>query len=275
LNTIDKYPIEFKDANKNKVVADIEIKTKENGHKVFSMSGQFQNIYGQCFDEVKPANTYQKQLINFWHKHHLNDMHLGTKEQEESLKDFNGDYTAQCEQLKKINLYEVTLKNGIKYKYGHGWLHNELPKDFETELDNVITNILKIEEENANNPLSKEEQEELKELLESDKIQALKESLNLSDSDILTIITNDERRFEVTGFDYWVLTEEEAKEEARNYLEKDLWIEAIKSDMTELSFEEWQEGGISSDGYGSILNRWDGSEEEIKINNTYYYVMRY
>jgi len=170
--------------------------------------------------------------------------------------------------------YEVTLKNGNKYKYGHGWLYNELPKDFETELNNIITNILRIEEENNNLHLSNEEDEELKNLLKSDKIQALKQSLNLSDSDILTINTRDERRFNINGFDYWVLTEEEAKEEAKNSLEKDLWIESIKANRTILSFEAWQDWVISSDGYGHILNKWDSTEKEIKINNTWYCVMR-
>jgi len=32
---------------------------------------------------------------------------------------------------------------------------------------------------------------------------------------------------------------------------------------------------IQSDGYGNILNRFDGSDDEYKINDTWYHVMRH
>jgi hypothetical protein len=32
---------------------------------------------------------------------------------------------------------------------------------------------------------------------------------------------------------------------------------------------------IQSDGYGNILNRYDNDDDEYKINDTWYHVMRY
>jgi hypothetical protein len=32
---------------------------------------------------------------------------------------------------------------------------------------------------------------------------------------------------------------------------------------------------IRSDGYGNILNGYDGNDDEYKINDTWYHVMRY
>ncbi|MEK6829434.1 MAG: hypothetical protein AABY15_04855 [Nanoarchaeota archaeon] len=276
-----KQTINFIDAANNKVKAEITLKEEEKG-LVFSMSGDYCGSSGQCFDEVKPANEYQRKLIKLWKKYHLNNLHAGTKNQEEALKGFEGDYTAYCERLKELNLYEVTLKNGIKYKYGSGWLFNELPSSFENDLKNLIHNIEEIEQKNKENPLSDDEKEELKELLEDDKIKALKQNLNLSDSEVLSISTKDEKRYCVNGFDYWVLTEEEAKEEATNYLTDDTynyqsWVEKlIKDKCTEdiKSIDDWAEWVIDSDGYGHILNGWDGSEDTEKVGEEEYYIMR-
>jgi hypothetical protein len=54
-----------------------------------------------------------------------------------------------------------------------------------------------------------------------------------------------------------------------------MWIEQIKADRTELSFKEWQDWVISSDGYGHILNSWDGSEDSQEIDGTTYYIIRH
>ncbi len=115
--------IYFNDSEKNKI--HIEINLKENR---FSMSGDCGGSCGQCYDSINPTET-QKRLIDIWKKYHLNNMNAGTPEQEEALKGFDGDYTKQCEHLKKLGLYEVRLENGNLYKYGYSWWARKLPGD--------------------------------------------------------------------------------------------------------------------------------------------------
>ena len=61
-----------------------------------------------------------------WQRNHLNDMHAGTERQEEAIKEWEKqgnryDYTAACEYLKSVGLYD---DNG--YEYGHGWLYRNI-----------------------------------------------------------------------------------------------------------------------------------------------------
>ena len=44
------------------------------------------------------------------------------------LSGWKYDYTEACEKLKEANLYEVD-HNGERYKYGHGWIFEEVPSD--------------------------------------------------------------------------------------------------------------------------------------------------
>lgn len=68
----------------------------------------------------------QQDILTLW-KEHLNDIHAGTREQEqiihENLPEY--DYTKACEILKANEMYEVVV-NGRPYKYGHGWLYYKL-----------------------------------------------------------------------------------------------------------------------------------------------------
>lgn len=112
---------------------------------------------GQCLDSI---NRYKKQLndpktfgilFDLWQKYHLNGMHAGTPEQEAAIDEWKAqgnkyDYTAACEMLKERGLYEVNytgLSVGRKYenepyKYGHGWLVQELPVDVLHTLENLL-----------------------------------------------------------------------------------------------------------------------------------------
>lgn len=86
---------------------------------------------GQCLDELikheslKSSDLFVK-LYNIWKRWHLNDLHAGLKVQTDFIKDNikEYDYTRACRLLKAADLYEI---NG--YKYGHGWLVEELPSE--------------------------------------------------------------------------------------------------------------------------------------------------
>lgn len=126
----------------DEITVEIELK-EENGRKVFSACGTVYNrkryeyiMGGQCLDELYKyigGNKKFKEIYRLWKLYHLNDMHAGTKEQEKAIEDArkNGiiegyDYNMIKDYLKSINLYEVEYQ-GKPYKYGYGWLYEEIP----------------------------------------------------------------------------------------------------------------------------------------------------
>lgn len=125
----------------------VEIELKENdGKEVFTACGNIWNSRktnivagGQCLDELsKYIHTDSfKTIYKMWKQYHLNDMHAGTEEQENALKEavkigklqnyYASNFDEVCNYLKAINLYEVEYQ-GKPYKYGHGWLYREIPE---------------------------------------------------------------------------------------------------------------------------------------------------
>lgn len=95
---------------------------------------------GQCFDTLAQTNITTDptfvEIYRLWKLYHLNDMHAGTSEQEEAIRQGvkNGelsdhfDYKATVQYLKDKNLYEVPL-NGTTYRYGHAWLYEPIPEE--------------------------------------------------------------------------------------------------------------------------------------------------
>lgn len=81
---------------------------------------------GQCLDDIAGyvKDKRFKEILRLWKNHHLNDMHAGTEKQEKALEGFQGNYSAKCEYLKSIGLYE---DDG--YKYGTAWLYRAIPAD--------------------------------------------------------------------------------------------------------------------------------------------------
>ena len=132
----------------NAVDITIEL-TEKDGKKVFSASGNVWNTRhtdiirgGQCLDYIATTairhNPTFKKIYRLWKNYHLNDMHAGTREQENALNEAveagkfpsrsANYYTEHCEYLKSIGLYEVEV-DGKPYKYGHGWLLWEIPSE--------------------------------------------------------------------------------------------------------------------------------------------------
>ena len=86
---------------------------------------------GQTYDYFKCQTPAQKKLVEFWKKHHLNDLKAGTKAQTELLEEFRKsaennkyDYTAECKYLEERNML---VDRG--YKYGTSWLCTTFPQD--------------------------------------------------------------------------------------------------------------------------------------------------
>jgi hypothetical protein len=112
----------------------------------FSVSGElWNNLHtdiirgGQCinalyndFPELQQNKLYC-EIMELWQKYHLNDMKAGTPEQERAIKEWKAqgnvyNYEKVCDYLKSIDLYEVPL-DGKLYKYGSGWLKEEIPEN--------------------------------------------------------------------------------------------------------------------------------------------------
>ena len=113
---------------------------------------------GQCLDSIA---EYRDQLsdpelfdtiLDLWHKYHLNGMHAGTPEQEAAIEEWKAagnryEYAAVCDMLRDRGLYEINY-TGISvgrryenepYKYGHGWLVQELPGDVLLKVEHMLS----------------------------------------------------------------------------------------------------------------------------------------
>lgn len=113
---------------------------------------------GQCLDTIA---RYKSQLsdpdtftalYDLWKNYHLNGLHAGTPEQEKAVKEWEQeghryDYTAACEMLKEKGLYEVNFTGltvgrrfeNEPYKYGHGWVIQELPGDVLLKVEHMLS----------------------------------------------------------------------------------------------------------------------------------------
>lgn len=145
--TFDFGKVDFNERGRktHRVTIDIDAQEK-NGHTIFSACGNVWNtrgtdvvMAGQCLDEIAQFRGEMKnvELFDFihsiWKEYHLNDMRPGTPEQEQAVKEWKAqgnhyDYTEVCEMLKARGLYEVEHE-GKPYKYGHGWIVQEIPAD--------------------------------------------------------------------------------------------------------------------------------------------------
>lgn len=133
----------------NRVTIEVELKDTKKGEvfsasgKVWTESGSDIVMGGQCLDELAQYESISnnetfKLIYDMWEKHHLNNLHAGTVEQEEALEkavidgnlsSYNASsYKECCEYLKSIGLYEVEYK-GQPFKYGYGWLFREIPQE--------------------------------------------------------------------------------------------------------------------------------------------------
>lgn len=268
--------IKFVDAENNIINCEIELKDKEKDKPVFSMSGSYDSSCGQIFDNIKPRTKDQKHLIDLWRKYHLNDVNAGTIEQENILKKCKSkDYEKQIDFLKKHHLYTVTLPDGTKYQYGTAWLYRPLPENFENDLNLLLETI---EKENQEYKQDKIENSEIKSFddFSDPKIRALAKHLEITPQETEDILNENDNIYTYQGIDYFIGDENETEERALSYLTDDpyLWQESVKAGTTTSSLDEWAKEVVNSDGYGHILNSWDGTENQEEIDGVWYYIIR-
>ena len=138
------------------------------------------------------------------------------------------------------------------------------------------------------------------------KIEALRMFLGYESIEDITETTYDENTFDTPDGEYMVLTDEEADEKAKEYINDTVWafnsnfiidhsdvldydkasekvVEAIQEQyengneaMKKLinDMDEFAQDAIESDGRGHFLNTYDGEENEQLLNDTWFYIYR-
>lgn len=141
----------------NRVEVELEL-TDDNCFSAIAYvwNGNHSDVYmgGQCFDDLKEIPEVGKlpifkEIYDLWKKYHLNDLHAGTKEQEDILKEavktgelegYGANYYKEtCDYLESKDMlydkeYLVEKKQAdgttkrVPYRYGTGWLKEEIPE---------------------------------------------------------------------------------------------------------------------------------------------------
>lgn len=73
--------------------------------------------------------------------------------------------------------------------------------------------------------------------------------------------------------EYRVLKDSEADSAMEDYVDEDMWKQAVEADQTTDGFEDWKQDVINMDGRGSLAF-YDGEEREIEIDGETYYIYR-
>ena len=131
----------------NAVDVSIELKNKEN-KEILSICGNIWNSKhsdlicgGQCLDELYEFLKNDEKFIEvyrLWKLYHLNDMHPGTKRQEEFLNHYNiknwaSEYEKTCKILKE---YDLLYDGGIKF--GSTWNYWGIPQNDLEKIKEII-----------------------------------------------------------------------------------------------------------------------------------------
>lgn len=305
-----KKAIKFHDNNNNLVIAKLEI-TKRNGYPEFTMCTETPNGSGQS--KFIPKDGPQTKLYEIWDQYHLNGMKAGLPIQTKAILEWKKqgnkyDYKKVCDYLKSINLYEVKLKDNLPegffiktygnlaieskietYKYGHGWVHCNLPKDFEKTLNEVRDEIIEEEKNRFKDGIDDwgniyDDNGNVKEKvfnLEDEKIIALGKYLGITPTEANEDIAleddyySESCLYSYSGILYLVCTDTEADDLWDKDLESyiDDYLEIPKEIKKYFDKEAWKEDA-KIDGRGHSLGRYDGYENEEKVNGTYYYIYK-
>jgi len=120
------------------------------GAMIFSACGSYHSgnnwlQTGQCLDSIKKdllsgdLKLDEKidrkdvlDLVEIWKKYHLNDLMAGTKKQMEITK--GKKYDEACKELIKQNLI-----NDMGYKYGSGWLLEQIPSNVIKRIESLFS----------------------------------------------------------------------------------------------------------------------------------------
>lgn len=203
----------------------------------------------------------------------------------ERLKHTSDDFYVKCFFLAIRGLY---IDRG--YRYGLEWLFLPIPKDICLRIDDLCR-LLQIEEEELSQELAvpddfdmgedgfkatKSIVEKVMEMrncveYEAKRFIALGIYLQSTFSDLDdTFQEVEDCLYKANGIEYYIGTEEELEEIARNRLDDGeydhLWREAVAAKETTDSLQDWLKSHLEDDGWCNILNSWDGTYHEYDID---------
>jgi len=169
----------------------------------------------------------------------------------------------ELEDVNKQTLLYDYLEDGTLYRYGTSWLKRELPNDIWDKVENIVSRIEHLENENTKAGGKWED-------IVDFKIVALGKYLNIETKEAEHNIKEiDEGMYDYCGRIFWVLTEDEAYDKCVEYLGDEMWQMAVEGGRTTMGKDEWIDYVIEHDGFGSILNHYDGTEYFDDDNNVY------
>lgn len=191
--------------------------------------------------------------------------------------------------VKYIFLAIRGLYINMGYKYGTDWLYLPVPENVCEKID-FLCEALQNEEDELSQELAvpgdfdmgaegfeitESVIENVMEMRECDEKEAkrfiaLGVHLELTFSDLNdTFEESDNCLYKANGTEYYVGTEDELTEIAKDIVDDDeyeyFWREAVAAESTILGLEEWRESIIEIDGWCNILNSWDGRYESYNV----------
>ena len=195
--------------------------------------------------------------------------------------------------------YLLLAINGLyadrEYRYGTSWLYTPIPEDIFEIADSICDKIEQEEKELSEsiNPVFDMGNEHFEPNNESvSNVMHLRtcsenEAYNFialgmylectfGDLNETLQIHKDKRLYKANGHYYFVGTYEELEEVARNIMVGDSDMKYFwKESDTLLSFNEWVDLVLKEDGFGSILNHYDGTHKSFVVNEKPIYVCPY
>lgn len=325
-----------------------------------SITGEGGNSCGQCDEYIMPRTPGQKQLLDIWHKYHLNHVSAGTVKQDEYLnsQEYRDDYNKfvdlfigydkehrqrfdktnwnivckafqiqpdYIDEVKAIILKYMNdnpiayilgttahglshqindlyvqylflaihgLYNDRGYKYGSGWLYDELPVDIKQQIDSLC-DLIEQEEKLLSSELNPvfdmgdddfvadeciiQQVMDLRQCARSEAMRFIALGMHLKYSfgdlnDTFDVEDSDLQLYTANGTRYYLGTEEELEEIADDVVHNDgeyesFWREAVSAGKTQESLKDWLDSIVPMDGWASVLNHWNGEYHQYEVGD--------
>lgn len=198
--------------------------------------------------------------------------------------------------------------NGLQpdsgYRYGSTWLFKVLPDNIEEDIEKLCAEIDQEESLRSKELIAKLNEietegdgiEDFKMSLSDDSdtdeehVNTVMEVLDIDEDEATRFVAlgkvlgeyfsnmeygweeqdSDEQRYKYGGTEYYIGTNDELTEVAKDIVKNDpemkyFWKQAVESDSTEEGFEEWRDSIVDTDGFANTLDRYDGCGTSARV----------
>lgn len=224
----------FLDAKKHRVI--LEIETTSEKHPYLAICGDVWGHHGQCYESISPT-PIQEKIINFWKQYHLK-AEYPQEELDKIIQEIRDEETARWQTRAKECVWQIDNDEHEVQIIDHIEFAADCDRDTAIRLY-ALAKIAEIE------------------------------VVEIADIDI-----EDDHLFTCQGIEYYVGTEDELDEVAKEYLEEEdyIWKEAVTSGRTYLGLKDWVDEVIGMDGFANILNGYDGRYEDVYVESINEYI---